>query len=152
MKYRGFRVAAILCVLLWTLNCFGALGGDVSSVQSDAIQLQGTLRVTPNASYTVHEIQTPTGIKVREFVSPAGKVFAIAWQGPWRPDLHQLLGSYFAQFQQAARAGKQRPGRGPLSIHQGNLVVEHSGHMRSFLGRAYLTDEIPSGVTAESIR
>jgi hypothetical protein len=89
---------------------------------------------------------------VREYLSPAGKVFAIAWQGPWLPDLQQLLGSYFTQYQQAARAAKQRPGRAPVSIHQSSLVVEQSGHMRGFVGRAYLTDQIPSGVTEESIR
>jgi len=152
MKSRGGGIAVIFCVLLWDLNCLAALGGDVSSVQSDALHLQGTLRVTPNALYALHEIETPTGIQVREYVSPAGKVFAVAWQGPWRPDLHQLLGSYFVPFQQAARASKQRPGRAPLSIHQANLFVEHSGQMRFFRGRAYLSDEFPAGVKAESIR
>jgi hypothetical protein len=149
---RGFRGAAFLCVLLWSLTGFASLGGDVSSVQADVAHLEGTLRVTPNAAYTVHEIQTPTGVTVREFISPAGKVFAVAWQGPWPPDLQQLLGPYFAQFQQAARSAKQRPGRAPLSVHQGNLAVEHGGHMRSWAGRAYLTDQIPAGVSLESIR
>lgn len=139
-------------MLLWSLSSYAALGGDVSSVQTDVAHLQGTLRVTPNASYAVHEIQTPTGVTVREYVSPAGKVFAVAWQGPWPPDLQQLLGPYFSKFQQAAESAKQRAGRAPLSIHQSNLVVEHSGRMRSFAGRAYLTDQLPSGVNAESIR
>jgi hypothetical protein len=121
-------------------------------VQSDAARLQASVHVTNNAVYAVHEIQTPTGVTVREFVSSAGKVFAIAWQGPWPPDLHQLLGSYFAQYQQAVQAPKQRAGRAPVSIHQANLVVEHTGHMRSFVGRAYLADQLPSGVIAESIR
>jgi hypothetical protein len=146
------RVGAFLCVLIWSIRAFAALGGDASSVQSDAAHLQGSVRVTNNASYTIQEIQTPTGITVREFVSLAGKVFAIAWQGPWPPDLHQLLGSYFTQYQQAAQTPKQRAGRAPVSIHQENLIVQHAGHMRSFTGHAYLTDQLPSGVTAESIR
>jgi hypothetical protein len=149
---RGFRAAACLCVLLWSLHCFATLGGDVSSVQADVAHLEGSLRVTPNAAYAVHEIHTPTGVTVREYISPAGKVFAVAWQGPWPPDLQQLLGPYFAQFQQAARSRKQRPGRTPISVHQGNLVVEHAGRMRSVAGRAYLTDQIPAGVSVESIR
>lgn len=139
-------------MLLWSLSSFAALGGDVSSVQADAAHLQGTLHVTSNAGFVVHEIQTPTGTTVREYVSPAGKVFAIAWQGSWPPDLEQLLGPYFSQFQQATQSQKQRAGRAPLSIHQSNLVVERSGHMRSSHGRAYLVDQIPESVTAESIR
>jgi hypothetical protein len=151
-KIRRFRTGVLLCALLWSMSAFAALGGDASSVQSDAAHLQGSVRVTDNTGYSVQEIQTPTGVTVREFVSPAGKVFAIVWQGPWPPDLHQLLGSYFTQYQQAAQAPKQRAGRAPVSIRQENLVVEHAGHMRSFAGRAYLTDQLPSGVTTESIR
>jgi hypothetical protein len=139
-------------VLLWSLSSFAVLGGDVSSVQSDVAHLQGSLRVTSGATYTVHEIQTPAGVSIREYVSPAGKVFAIAWQGPWPPDLQQLLGPYFSKFQEAAQSPKQRAGRAPLAVHRANLVVEHGGHMRSFAGRAYLTDQIPSGVNLESIR
>jgi hypothetical protein len=141
-----------LGVLLWSLSSFAALGGDVASVQSDVAHLQGSIRVTPNAAYAIHEIQTPTGVTVREYVSPAGKVFAIAWRGPWPPDLQQLLGPYFSKFQQAVQSAKPRAGRAPLSVHRENLVVEHAGHMRSFAGRAYLTDQIPSSVKLESIR
>lgn len=89
---------------------------------------------------------------MREYVSPTGKVFAVAWQGPWPPDLQQLLGPYFSKFQQAMQSQKKRAGRSPVLVHQSNLVVEHGGLMRSFAGRAYLTDQIPSGVTLESIR
>jgi Protein of unknown function (DUF2844) len=139
-------------VLLWSVSSFATLGGDVSSVQSDVAHLQGSLRVTANASYAVHEIKTQTGVTIREYVSPAGKVFAVAWQGPWPPDLQQLLGPYFSKFQHAMQSEKQRAGRSPVSVHQANLVVEHGGRMRSFAGRAYLADQIPSGVTLESIR
>jgi len=141
-----------VCVLFWSLSSFGALGGDVSSVQADVAHLQGTLRVNPAASYTVHEIQTPDGIRVREYLSPAGKVFAVAWQGPWLPDLQQLLGSYFTQYQQTAHSLKERVARTPVSVHNANLVVEQSGHMRSFVGRAYLVDQLPSGATPESMQ
>jgi hypothetical protein len=138
--------------VLWSLTCFAALGGDVTSVQADATQLQGSLHITSHAAFAVHEIQVPTGITVREYLSPSGKVFAVAWQGPWLPDLQQLLGSYFAQYQQAAQAAPRRFGRAPLIVRQSQLVVEQSGHMRSFVGRAYLADQLPSSVSAEAIR
>jgi Protein of unknown function (DUF2844) len=150
-KIRRFRGGVLLGALLWSVKAFAALGGDARSVESDASYLAGSVQVQSHPSYTVHEIQTPTGTRVREYVSPAGTVFAIAWQGPWPPNLHQLLGSYFNQFQQAAAAAK-RGGRAPVSIRQNNLVVEHSGHMRAFRGRAYLSDQLPAAVSEESIR
>lgn len=122
-------------------------------MQADVAHMQGTHQITAAQSYAVHEIQAPSGIVVREYLSPAGKVFAVAWQGPWPPDLKQLLGSYFDEYQQAQTSiSKSRPGRAPISLRQSNLVVQHAGHMRSFSGRAYLTDQLPAGVTAESIR
>jgi len=114
--------------------------------------MRGSLKITPNAAYALHEIQTPTGTAVREYLSRSGKVFAVAWQGPWLPDLKQLLGPYFAQYRQAVQTPKAHTGHSPISIRQSNLVVQQTGHMRAFAGRAYLTDQLPSGVTAESIR
>lgn len=98
----------------------------------------------------MHELHSPRGTVVREFVSPSGKVFAVAWRGPWAPDLQNLLGTHFEEFQ---RAMQSRPlGHGPISIHQAGVVVELGGHMRSFIGRAYLPDEIPAGVRPEELR
>src|ERR1039458_7912212 len=78
--------AAILSatMLMIALPAFAGLGEDVSSVQADQAHMQGNLRVTQAQVYTVHEIQAPTGIVVREYVSTSGKVFAVAWQGPDR--------------------------------------------------------------------
>ncbi|MGA9447392.1 MAG: DUF2844 domain-containing protein, partial [Candidatus Sulfotelmatobacter sp.] len=88
-----------------------------------------------------------------EYVSSAGKVFAVAWQGPWPPDMRQLLGSYFEQYRQAAKAQSSvRIGRRPLMIQQPGLVVQIGGHPRSFSGRAYIPDQLPSSVSAEAIQ
>ena len=115
--------------------------------------MQGTLRATAAASYSVQEIQSPAGTVVREYVSSAGKVFAIAWQGEWPPDMRQLLGSYFDQYSQAAKAqSSARVGRRPLMIEQSGLVVEMGGHPRAFTGRAYVPQMLPSGVHAEEIQ
>jgi hypothetical protein len=121
-------------------------------VQADAVRLQGSLRTTHAQAYTLHEIKVPTGTVVREYLSPSGKVFAVSWHGPWPPDLQQLLGSHFEELQRANRSATLRSGRAPLSVHTPNLVVEQGGHMRAFVGRAYLPDQLPAGVTAESIR
>ncbi|MGA8539703.1 MAG: DUF2844 domain-containing protein [Terriglobales bacterium] len=141
-------------MLAMTSPASAGLGDDASSVQADQLHMQGTLRTTQAQAYSVHEIQSPTGVVVREYVSPTtGKVFAVAWQGPWPPDMRQILSSYFAQFQQAVQAqAGGRAGRHPLLIQQPGLVVQAGGHMRSFSGRAYVPEMLPQGVSAEAIR
>jgi hypothetical protein len=140
----------LLLMLISSCSAFAVLGGDVASVQADQAHMKGTLRVANTAAYTVHEIQTPSGTLVREYVSPAGKVFGVAWQGPWLPDLRQLLGPYFEPYTQAAQA--RRTGHGPLRVELPGAVVHSAGHMRSFVGNAYIPDLLPSGVHAEDIR
>jgi hypothetical protein len=127
-----------------------ALGEDVTSVETDRVQMKAQSRMLAARGYTVHELVTEAGTQVREFVSPDGKVFAVAWRGPQMPDLEQLFGAHFSTFQQAATAHQR--GRGPLQIKESGLVVQSGGHMRSFGGRAYLPQMIPVGVSIDEIK
>jgi hypothetical protein len=143
----------LFAMLLLPFPASASLGGDVTTVQSDQAKMQGSLRTTSTNSYAIHEIQTSTGVAVKEYVSPGGKVFAITWRGPFHPDLRQLMGAYFDQFTQAEQAQRaERRGHGPVLIQQAGLVVQISGHMRSFVGRAYVPQMLPAGVHAEDIR
>jgi hypothetical protein len=156
-KSKMLLAAAALAMFLSVFPAWAALGGGVATVQADQLHMQGTLRKTATASYTVHEIQSTSGIVVREYVASvgesAGKVFAVAWQGPWPPDMVQLLGNYFDQYVQAAKAqSATRRGRRPLVIDEPGLVVQIGGHPRAFMGRAYVPEMLPVGVRAEEIR
>jgi Protein of unknown function (DUF2844) len=147
------RMSIVLLMLALPLPALAALGGDVASVQQDQAQMKGSLITTEGAKYTVHEIKAAAGTVVREYASPAGDVFAVAWQGPSIPNMQQILGSYFQAFSTAAKAQRAaRRGRGPLNIQQPGLVVESSGHMRIFTGRAYDPGKLPQGVSANDIR
>lgn len=140
-------------MLAYLAPSFAVLGGDVSSVQVDQAHIKASLHVTQAQNYTIHELRSPSGTVVREYASPGGKVFAVAWQSPTLPDLKQLLGAHFEEFQQAAaHAQVPRAGRGPLIIQHPGLVVELGGRMRAFVGRAYLPDQLPSDVHVEEIR
>ena len=150
MKVRLCCGAMSVCLL--TLQCFAYLGGDVSTVQADGAHINASLRTTQAQNYMVHELQSPSGATVREYASPAGKVFAVTWKTSARPDLKQLLGPHFEEFQKAAESQRTPGGHAPLLVHLPNLIVELGGHMRSFTGRAYLPDQIPAGVHAEDIR
>lgn len=149
--------AAALAILLPAFPAWAALGGGVATVQADQIHMQGSLRKTAATSYTVHEIQSASGVVVREYVASVGEsagiVFAVAWQGPWPPDMRQILGSYFNHYVQAAKAqSAARVGRRPVVIDEPGLVVQVGGHPRAFTGRAYVPGMLPAGVRAEEIR
>jgi Protein of unknown function (DUF2844) len=126
------------------------LGGNVASIAQDQAHMQAKLKVARAGMYTLHEMRAATGTVVREYVSSAGTVFAVAWQGPWIPDMRQLLGPYFEQYSRAAKA--PRSGHGPLLISEPGLMVQLSGHQRSFAGRALLPQMVPVGVAVESLR
>jgi hypothetical protein len=150
----GFSWAALATVLLALPSSASAsLGGDVRSVQDDQTEMNGTLQVAEAVGYVVHEIRVPGGTRIREYVSSGGTVFAIAWQGPFRPNLQQLLGPYFDEFQEAARVAKSKhAGRAPLLVDEPDLVVHVGGHPRAFMGRAYAPKLLPSGLSVDEIK
>jgi Protein of unknown function (DUF2844) len=142
-----------LLVLGFSLPARAALGGNLDSVEADRAHMQAEIKVTQSDAYAVHEIKAPTGTVVREYVSPDGHVFGVAWQGPFMPDMKQILGTYLHQYSAAAKAQKAgRPGHRPLNIQEPGLVVQNSGHMRFYSGRAYDPGLLPQGVGAEAIR
>lgn len=152
---RAGRLFAILAALGLTIlvaspRAEAALGGTEATVRADQAQMSMTLRTMPAARFTVHELRAPSGATVREYVSPTGMVFGVAWQGPSMPDLRQLLGVYFDQYVDAAAARRTR--RAPVLVELPGLVVRSSGHMRAFAGSAYLPQGLPQGVTAQEIQ
>lgn len=148
---RALGAALVLCLL--ALPAAASLGDNVASVQTDAQHLRASVRVAQKANYTVHEMQGAAGTAIREYVSPAGKVFGVSWEGPVRPDLQQLLGSYYQRASQLVQQQKaQRSGRHPIFVQQPDLVVQMTGHQRAFSGRVYIPNLVPSNVTAQEIR
>jgi hypothetical protein len=97
----------------------------------------------------MHDIAPPGGASVRQYVSPAGKVFAVAWQGPAMPDLRQLLGPHFDRYVAAAK--DKRVKRAPVVIRESTLVLVSGGHPRAFSGRAYVPDLVPQDVDADAL-
>jgi hypothetical protein len=129
---------------------WAALGESVSSVASDSQTLKASARLDTRAAFTVHELQTPTGTVIREFVAPSGVVFAVSWRGPFKPSMALLLGQYFGDYAQAPR----RPGssRSRLLIEQPNLIVHAAGRMRSFVGIAYVPQLLPANVVEADLQ
>jgi hypothetical protein len=145
---------AILCIqlilVMGSVPAWAVLGGDVSSVTADQNVLQGQVRKELHTGYELHEITGPSGSIVREFVSPQGKVFGIAWQGHGIPDLRQLLGSYATQLREGQRT-RVVPRRSVL-IQGDDFVLSSFGYSRFSRGRAYVPSLVPSNVSAEVVR
>src|SRR5437764_11679478 len=76
-------IAIVLAILVLVSPAAASLGGDVTSVRADQAKMQGSLRTTSANAYTLYEIQTATGVAVKEYASPVGKVFAVTWKGPF---------------------------------------------------------------------
>jgi hypothetical protein len=158
LNSRVLVTGAAFVVLIGAFPAWASLGGDVSTIQADQVQLQGTRRImaaqsSTGQAYTVHEIQTANGTVVREYAASSGMVFAVAWHGPWPPSMRQLLGSYSDQYTQALKSqSSARAGRRPVVVEQPGLVVHMGGHPRAFAGKAYVPDMLPQGVRAEDIQ
>jgi hypothetical protein len=149
-----WRTASVVLVTLAaSLPAFAELGGYADSVETDRAAMKATLKVRQAKTYAVHEITTPSKTVVREFVGSDGRVFGVAWQGPFLPDLSKILGSFHAQYADAIRAEKRTyAGHRPVDIRQPRLVVQGGGHMLGHFGRAYVPDMIPEGVSTDAIR
>jgi hypothetical protein len=130
------------------------LGSDVTSVNADRVKMQSALTgITRNDRFAVHQLQAPSGTIIREYVSSTGTVFAVSWEGPWLPDLQQILGPYFDAYQRNAAAVRDsRRSHGPITIRAGELVVQVGGHPRAFAGRAYVERLLPQGLQPATIR
>ncbi|MDA8087326.1 MAG: DUF2844 domain-containing protein [Nitrospiraceae bacterium] len=141
-----------LSLILAASAAQATLGGPAGSIKSDASALRGARRtVRTQKNYTIHEITT-AAVTIREYVSPGGVVFGIAWNGIAYPDLTKLLGCYAGEYAEARRRMPRAHGRKPLRVKTGNIVVEKWGHMRDLHGRAYVPALIPDGVSASDIR
>jgi hypothetical protein len=137
----------IIGALLMQAPAAAYLGGDTPSVSVDRAVLHAQLRTTATLQYNQHEISIAPGTLVHEYATPQGTVFAVTWQGPLPPNLHQLLGGYYAQYQSAVAAQSRAGMHRQVNVAQTDLVVQSMGRMRSFRGKAYVPSLVPAGVS-----
>ena len=126
-----------------------------AAATSSATPSAKMLAATPTAQstlYTLHEVLLENGTRVREYATPAGLVFAVAWRGPVLPDLSALLGGYFNTFKRETEQARLVGRRGsPVSMDRDGLVVSSNGRMRNFFGHAYAPALIPAGVNVKDV-
>jgi hypothetical protein len=141
----------LLMLFLGTAPAWAALGEYESSVSLDQQAMRGEVRAEVRQGYRIQQITSPNGTIVREYISPQGIVFGIAWKGHFAPDMQQLLGSSYVELQQALQSRTLRRGA-PLIVRTDKLVFVSGGHMRAYYGRAYVPSLVPSSLSAEVVR
>jgi hypothetical protein len=99
-----------------------------------------------SARFESHVALSPEGTQVTEYSDANGTVFAVAWIGPFKPDLQLLFGRYFGAFRDAPRAATGSAARGMQRIENGGMVVLTGGRPRAFFGRAWVPALVPPGV------
>jgi hypothetical protein len=154
MKFVKFALAL---AALTPFVAYAALGA-APVTRTHAVAAQRSLLQTSvtgsasaaTASYTVREAKDADSVTIREYVLPTNVVFAVTWRGPVRPDMRELLGSYFLNF---ANPGEGRThGIGPMVQHNSAFHIESAGHTGYFFGKAYVPRLVPANVRTESLQ
>jgi len=141
-------VGALLLALSGSAHA--TLGAGTQSVAEDQAAYSASHALTPQTSFDVHELTTPAGVKVREYATRGGAVFAVAWEGPTTPDLRQLLGAHYQRFQAELLA--HRTGHHVLAIRTPDLVATVTRFQRTGSGHVYLPALVPSGTAIGALR
>ena len=142
----------VLALALGAPPARAALGEREDSVGRDRRALAAVERGTEErGAYRVHELEKG-GTTIREFVSPDGVVFAVAWSGLAHPDLRPLLGAFHDEYRAAAREARAGQGRRARRVTGERVIVERWGHPRDLHGRAYVPALLPPGVGLDELR
>ncbi len=145
-------ISLVLTFFAATPLARATLGESVDSITSGQQALSSVQHATSiSPEYTVHEVRSAT-TTIREYASPSGIVFGIAWSGLTHPDLTPLLGTYHSEYRKILRQTPRQPGHRHIQVKTDRIVVEKWGHMRNLQGRAYVPDLIPQGVSVDAIK
>jgi len=151
---RAAALAAALALapaVLLPSTARAALGDADTSIAADAATLRATLSPpVAHGPYVSQEMRSALGATVREYVSNSGTVFAVAWSGPFKPDMDVLLGRFADRYARSPRTPDST--RSQLRIEQPDLVVHASGGMRFYAGVAYLPQQLPEGINVGDLR
>jgi hypothetical protein len=140
------HVLSALTLFVPLQTAWASLGEPVASVEADRMRMRASRARVVQANYSVHELTTPDGSHIRQFVGNTGEVFAVIWNTQYKPDLSQLLGSSFASYSEAAQLQARRGGIQRYFRHtSGDLIVQSRAHLHVFNGFAMRRSLMPAG-------
>ena len=151
LRLPGYGGLAVLSLLL-SAPASAELGGAMTGVQVDRAHLNARLQSMPSGSHTIHRMTLPNGGAVKEFTNASGRVYAVTWSGPGKPDLRSLLGGYFARFQADNARISPRARRRPPQVNRPELVIQTGGHMGYFWGVAFVPTLAPADFSVTDLQ
>jgi hypothetical protein len=144
------RTAACLALVLAAPMAQAGLGEGVATVARDHAALNGrALTTTPMQAYDRHDLTTSSGTRIRQYVSRAGTVFAVSFEGPVVPDLKVLLGTRYGDY--VVATASRRINHKVLTIDSPNLAMQVVKLPRGFSARAFAPDLVPAGVARRDL-
>lgn len=152
---RRYGLPSVLTTLIFfacAAPSYASLGGrptDFGAGATSGVRAR-SFAASAAGAVSVNRTTLPSGTTVREYVASNGVVFAVSWNGPFMPDLRTLLGPHFATLTSES-ARHPKAGHSQLRIDRPDVVIESTGHMRAYAGRAWVTSLLPAGFTPEEI-
>lgn len=132
-------------------TAFAALGGAPQAAGPRILSSTSSKAATASSTYTDVAKTLDSGTEVHEYVNAKGTVFAVSWQGPFKPDLREVLGTHFQDVVDEAK--KQRGGpRAHMRLERDDLVVYSGGRPGAFEGRAWVPALLPAGFDTSAIK
>ncbi len=138
-------LALSLIILSVGSSAHAALGAKASSVETDRRLLNAKVARTQDHGVTSHVLSAAGGIVSREYSTSDGTVFAVAWSGPMRPNLRQLMGAYYPRFQAVTAGSRRMRLRRGMAVADLDFIARSTGHPGHFQGYAYLPAAVPAG-------
>jgi hypothetical protein len=153
---------AMLAATVLPLASYAALGGPPVTGASMPLMLRAATPQSASASaqpyansqpaggpisaapYSMRQSIDANGVTIREYVLSTNVVFAVTWDGPVRPNMRALLGSYFANYVASGQGGVR--GSGPLIEGSDDFRIESAGRLGRFFGMAWVPRLMPAGV------
>jgi hypothetical protein len=105
--------------------------------------------LAPQRSYAVLRQALPSGTQVTQYVDRQRTVFAVAWSGPYLPELRELLGAYHRELVEAQARSTLHA---PVVVRSSRIAIESATGVGSFQGRAWLPDHLPAGFDVKELR
>jgi hypothetical protein len=151
-RWLAFFPQALVALFLGSSWAYADLGAGAWSPPADAVISLPIQTTLPSGQrYSTQDITLISGTVVREYAT-LGAVFAVTWHGPSMPSLQAVLGApYFARY--VASINAQAPGdHRHVGVQDGELVVYSQGRMGHFVGTAYLSTLLPTGLTPTDLQ
>ncbi len=145
-------LSVLLILILGNAPAWAGLGQPEASVTTDRQQMRSEDHVQTLQTYKIHQLTSGNGPTVREYVSPGGVVFGIAWQGRSAPDMNQLLGTYVANLQTATPSQTKIVRLRGVTVKTGDFVYTNFCRMRRCTGSAYVPSLVPTNVPIGVVR